>query len=122
MFALLRKRLSISACAALAIFATGWPALADEALRNQGPVGPYEPILTTVGAKRVLAFYVPEKGGCAVSAVVWDKDENTGASPYSSSRVRLELNPGQVMKLDATGNESVGLKCGDDASTLTIGH
>jgi hypothetical protein len=122
MFALLRKRLSISACAALAIFATGWPALADELSRNQGPVGPYEPIITTIGAKRVLAFYVPEKNGCAVSAVVWDKDANTGSSPYSSSRVRLELTPGQAMKLDATGNESLGLKCGDDASTLTIGH
>jgi len=122
MFAFLRKRLSISACAALAIFATGWPALAEQATRNQGPVGPYEPILTTVGAKRVLAFYVPENGGCAVSAVVWDKDANTGTSPYSSSRVRLELSPGQAMKLDATGNESVRLKCGDDATTLTVGH
>jgi hypothetical protein len=117
-----KKTFSIAACAALAIFATGWPAFADEATRSQGPVGPYEPILTTVGAKRVLAFYVPEKGGCAVSAVVWDKDANTGTAPFSSSRVRLELTPGQSMKLDSTGNESLGLKCGAHAKSLTISN
>ena len=93
MFAL-SKKFSISACAALAIFATAWPAFAGEAPRKS--VGPNEPLMTTVGAKRVLAFYVPANGGCAVSAVVWDKDANTGSSPYSSSRVRLELNPGPV--------------------------
>ncbi len=120
MFALFRmKKLSISACAALAIFATAWPAFAGEAPKS---VGPNEPLMTTVGAKRVLAFYVPANGGCAVSAVVWDKDANNGTSPYSSSRVRLELTPGQSMKLDSTGNELVGLKCGDNGSTLTIGN
>ena len=119
MFALLRKRLSISACAALAIFATAWPAFAGEAPKS---VGPNEPLMTTVGAKRVLAFYVPANGGCAVSAVVWDKDANTGSSPYSSSRVRMKLNPGQSMELDSSGSESLGLKCGAGGSTLTFSN
>ena len=120
MFALIRmKKLSISACAALAIFATAWPAFAGEAPKS---VGPNEPLMTTVGAKRVLAFYVPANGGCAVSAVVWDMDANTGTSPYSSSRVRMKLNPGQSMELDSSGSESLGLKCGAGGSTLTFSN
>ena len=120
MFALIQKRLNISACAALALFATGWPAFADELTPKS--IGPNQPIMTNVGPKRVLAFYVPENGGCAVSAVVWDIDANTGTSPYSSSRVRMELNPGQSMKLDTSGSESLGLKCGDNGKTLTLGN
>jgi hypothetical protein len=123
MFVLSRKfSLGVSALAALALFATGLSASADELSRNQGPVGPYEPIITTIGAKRVLAFYVPVKNGCAVSAVVWDQDANTGTKPYSSSRVRLDLLAGQAFNLDSTGNESLNVKCGDKASTLTIGN
>jgi len=121
MFALtLNKKLSISACAVLAIFATGWPAFAADAARKS--VGPNEPIMTTVGGKRVLAFYVPANGGCAVNAVVWDMDANTGTSPYASSRVRMELNPGQSMELDSSGNESLGLKCGAGGTTLTLSN
>jgi hypothetical protein len=120
MFALIQKRLSISACAALALFATAWPAFAEEATPKS--VGPNQPIMTNVGPKRVLAFYIPENGGCAVSAVVWDIDANTGTSPYTSSRVRMELHPGQSMKLDTSGNGSLGLKCGDNGKTLTLGN
>lgn len=121
MFSLtLNKKLSISACAVLAIFATAWPALAADTARKS--VGPNEPIMTTVGGKRVLAFYVPANGGCAVSAVVWDMDANTGTSPYASSRVRMELNPGQSVELDSSGNESLGLKCGAGGNTLTFSN
>ena len=114
------KNFSISACAVLAIFATAWPAFAAEATHKS--IGPNEPIMTTVGAKRVLTFYVPANGGCAVSAVVWDMDANTGTSPYTSSRVRMELNPGQSMELDSSGKESLGLKCGAGGSTLTLSN
>jgi hypothetical protein len=116
------KSRAVAALAALAVVATSWPAFAEDLTRRQGPVGPYEPILTTVGGKRVLAFYVPGKGGCSVSAVVWDKDANMGSAPYSSSRVRLELTPGQSLSLDSTGTESLGLKCGDGATTLTLSN
>ena len=120
MFALTRKKFSISTCAALALFATAWPAFADEVTPKS--IGPNQPVMTNVSAKRVITFYVPENGGCAVSAVVWDIDANTGTSPYSSSRVRMELNPGQSMKLDTSGNESLGLKCGANGKTLTLGN
>jgi hypothetical protein len=46
-----------AAGALLALTVSGTPARADEMFQNLGPVGPHEPILTTVGNKRVIAFY-----------------------------------------------------------------
>lgn len=92
------------------------PVHAEAALTNLGPVGPGEPILVTLGAQRIVAFYAPERGGCAVSAVVW-KDEGADA-PYASSRVRISLKPGQTVQLDSSQRQSLGLLCGADAATL----
>jgi hypothetical protein len=64
-----------AAGALLALTVSGTPARADEMFQNLGPVGPHEPILTTVGNKRVIAFYEPDNGQCAVNAVVFDKTD-----------------------------------------------
>lgn len=92
------------------------PVRADQAVTNFGPVGPSEPILVTLGTQRIVAFYVPERSGCAVSAVVW-KDEGVDA-PYASSRVRISLKPGQTVQLDGAQRQSMSLLCGADAATL----
>ena len=42
------------------------PVRADELVQNLGPVGPHDPILTTVGSKRVIAFYTPDGGHCGI--------------------------------------------------------
>ncbi|MGB6922317.1 MAG: hypothetical protein WBE08_02510, partial [Methyloceanibacter sp.] len=67
--------------------------IAPEMIQNLGPVGPNEPILTTVGSKQVIAFYVPGSGTCAIQAVVWDRND---ADAASAARVRVSLNPGQT--------------------------
>ena len=58
----------------------GTPAQADELGQNLGPVGPHEPILTEVGSERVMAFYEPDNGRCAVHA---------GRKPNSTRRSSL---------------------------------
>lgn len=113
------KFIGLAAAGALAaLTAAGAPALADQPLTNLGPVGPYEPILITVGTQRVIAFFVPDKGACAVNAVVW-KDGDPDA-PYSSARVRISLKPGQMFQLDGAQRQSMSLFCGADASSLAI--
>ena len=101
-----------------ALTVAGVPARADQPLINLGPVGPYEPILVTVGTQRVIAFYVPERGACSVNAVVW-KDGDPDA-PYASARVRISLKPGQMVQLDGAQRQSMSLLCGADASTLAV--
>ena len=83
MFPLSRNFLKfVAASAFVALTVSGTPARADEMVQNLGPVGPHEPMITTVGSKRVIAFYVPGNGGCNVQAVIWngdDTDANTAA-------------------------------------------
>ena len=82
-------RFSLSTLSAIAIsgalLASGavTPARADEPLNNLGPVGPHEPIVIAAGGQRVLAFYEPERGGCAVSAVTWK--EAAPDAPFRSA-------------------------------------
>ena len=93
------------------------PAFASEYVTNLGPVGPNEPILATFGGQRVIAFFVPERGSCAVHTFMW-KDAATDA-PDATSRVRLTLRPGQMARFD-NAHMSMNLLCGDEASTLSV--
>jgi hypothetical protein len=108
----------VAAGALLALAAAGTPASADQPMTNLGPVGPHEPILATIGTQRVIAFYVPERGECAVSAVIW-KDAGADA-PYASTRVHISLRPGQMFQVDGSQRQSMSLLCGADASTLAV--
>lgn len=109
---------AVNALLALTLTAACATALAEERSTNLGPVGPREPILVTVGSQRVIAFFVPERGACAVNAVTW-KDGDAGAA-YASARVRVSLKPGQTLSLDGAQRQSMGLLCGVDASTLAV--
>ena len=87
-----------------------------------GPVGPNEALLATIGNKRVIAFYEPDNGHCAVNAVVYDKtDADTGMT--TSARVRVSLDSREIVHIDSADNESVkslNLQCGKNAEKLTI--
>ena len=99
------------------LMGTVMPAIAGEYVTNLGPVGPSEPIIAAFSGQRVIAFFVPERGSCAVHTFMW-KDGGADA-PYSTSRVRLSLRPGQMARFD-DAHMAMGLLCGADASTLAI--
>ena len=114
--------LKFAAAGVVVVCTLGTPARADELVQNLGPVGPNDPILTEVGSQRVIAFYEPDNGRCAVHAVVYDKtDAYTGMT--TAARVRVSLNPREIVHIDSADNESVkslDLQCGKDAEKLTI--
>ena len=123
MFPLSRNFLKFAAASAIvALTAVSTPSRADELIQHLGPVGPHEPILATIGNKRVIAFYEPDNGHCAVHAVVYDKtDADTGMT--TSARVRVSLNSREIVHIDIADNESVkslNLQCGKNAEKLTI--
>ena len=69
--------------------------------------------------KRVIAFYELANGYCAVNAVVYDKtDADSGMT--TAARVRVSLNPRQVVHIDSTDNKSINLQCGDRAEMLAL--
>jgi hypothetical protein len=92
------------------------PAVAAE-LTNLGPVPPHEPILTSVGSSRVIAFYLPDSNQCALHAVVWDK---TKVDSDTSARIRISLEPGQTVHIDSVEGESLNLRCGRNAESLAL--
>jgi len=112
-----RSKFLTAVCALAALAAFGVSASADEYMNNFGPVGPNEPILANFGGQRVIAFFVPDHGSCAVNTIMW-KDAGADA-PYTSSRVRLSLRPGQMVRFDGA-RLSMNLLCGVDASTLAL--
>ena len=93
------------------------PTRADELAQNLGPVGPHDPILTTVGSKRVIAFYTPDTGHCGLHVIVWNP---TDAEARSTIGVRMSLSPRQVMHIFSPENKSLSLQCGNDAERLAI--
>ena len=101
----------------LALSALSLPARADNLAQNLGPVGPHEPILATVGNKRVIAFYEPRSGQCGMHVVVWNSSDTSGTS---AARVRVSLDPRQVVHIDSADNKSIDLRCGDHADTLSL--
>ena len=110
-----RTRLFAAVCA-LGVLASA-SAHADEYTTNLGPVGPNEPILANVGGQHIIAFFTPERGSCAVNTIMW---KDAGAdTPYTSSRVRVTLRPGQMVRFD-DARLSMNLLCGADASTLSV--
>ena len=123
MFPLSRNFLKFAAASAIvALTAVSTPSRADELIQFLGPVGPNEALLATIGNKRVIAFYEPDNGHCAVNAVVYDKtDADTGMT--TAARFRVSLNPREVVHIDSADNESVkslNLQCGKNAEKLTI--
>ena len=123
MFPHTRIRLLGLAAAAGTLFAmSGSPAPADERPVRLGPVAPHEPILTTVGNKNVIAFYVPGDGYCNIDVVLNDR---TDASGNSGAQVRVGLSPREIVHIDAIDNDTLNLKtlnlkCSENATALAV--
>jgi hypothetical protein len=103
----------------VAMAAAGTELRSEELAATLKPVGPHEPVLTSIGEKRVVASFAREFGHCAVNASVWDSIE---AETDSAVRIGVSLVPGQVVHIESlkNKNESLGLQCGDDANTLPL--
>lgn len=113
------KLSSLTAAGALAAVLSGAvPASAEDNKANLGPVGPHEPILATIGGKRLIVSYEPSGGMCDVSAVVFDTAASGGG--HESTRMRVILRPGELFQLEAVENEQVVLTCGPKARILAI--
>jgi hypothetical protein len=48
---------------------------------------------------------------------VWDRSDDSGDS---AARVRVSLNPHQMVHIDSAESKSINLQCGDYAETLAL--
>lgn len=120
--------LSIAAASVLvALMASSTSVRADDLVQNLGPVRAYEPILSPAGSKRVIAFYVPDRGHCAVDVVIWNDTHGDYLiakfwpdAAYSAARVRISLDPGEIAEINGDEDQALQLQCGDKAATLAV--
>jgi hypothetical protein len=101
----------IAVIGALAAFTSVSVAAVADEVTNLGPVGAHHPILASVGSERVVAFYLPGNNQCAMHAVIWDKSSDSEPAP---ARIRISLEPGQIMHIDSVEGESLNLRCEGD--------
>ena len=113
----LTRTLSLAAVGILVALSATTPANADEMVQNLGPVGPHEPILATFGGKRIIAFYQPDSGKCAVHLVLWNPADDKAESTVG---YKATLNPLQMAHVDSAENESLHLQCSDNAQRLVL--
>ena len=118
MFSLSRNFLKFAAASTfVAITTVSIPASAEEMIQHLGPVAPQEPLLATVGNKHVIAFFGHGNNQCDVHAVIWNADD---LEAKSAAGVRLNLNAGQTAAINSSANETLTLRCGDQAETLAV--
>jgi hypothetical protein len=87
-------------------------------VQNLGPVKAHEGLLASVGSMRVIAFFEPSSGRCAVNAVLWDI---LGSDPgETAKRVQVSIGPGEIIHIETARQESLNLQCGSDAENLAI--
>jgi hypothetical protein len=108
--------LTLVAATALTTLAASAPARAEEPVEYLGPVGPHHPILASVGDKRVIAYYLPDNGRCALQAIVWNQSHDDS----NPERVRISLGPNQMVHIDGDQRHSLNLQCGDNAKQLSV--
>ena len=119
MFPLSRNFLEFAAAGAIvALTAVSTPAHADEMVQNLGPVGPSEALLATIGNLRLIAFFEPGNGRCALNAVIWDNLAVDAGE--SAKRIRVTIGPGEILNIDNAKQESLHLQCGSSAATIAV--
>ena len=112
----LTQFLSFAAAGALALSVASIPTRADELAQNLGPVGPNEPF-----SRRSAASASSHSTYQAV--VIAPSTSWCGTAPmpgYSAARVRVSLDPSQMVHIDSAENKSINLQCGDHAETLAL--
>ena len=102
----LTRFLCFAAAGAFTLSTASIPVRADEFFQNVGPVGPHDAILTTVGSKRLIAFYEPDGANCGLHVVIWNSADESGDSP---ARVRVSLMARQTVHIDSADNKSINL-------------
>ena len=101
---------------ALCLLTGGTRAQAEDLPRSLGTIEPNKPLITTVGSKKIIAFFVSNNHSCAVQTVVWEKgDENA----TSATGVRLILKAEDTMNVAGSWGSLI-IKCGKDAATMDV--
>jgi hypothetical protein len=120
-----KTTLVVSAFAA-AIVASFWSsgsAVSGESSLQGGNVRyrPIQSISYEFGSKIASGYFVQQNSVCRVTLMIAEKIDPGLPSP-TAARVRMMLDPGQVVGFDSDEGRSISLTCGEDAAMLVVSY
>jgi len=101
----------------------GLPAASAGSLPSNDEEARYTPIQSIsydFGSKSMNGYFVEQAATCLVTLMITEKSDPDQPLPPSPTRVRLELQPGQIAGLDSEEGRSVNITCGEQAATVVV--
>jgi hypothetical protein len=65
-------------------------------------------------------YFLQHAVTCRVTVMIIEKSDPEQLPPFSATRVRLVLTPGQIAGLDSEEGRSLNFTCGEGAATLLV--
>ena len=96
-------------------------AVSGEPVEGDALYRPVQSISYTFGSKIASGYFVQQNSVCRVTLMVTEKIDPDLPSP-TATRVRVMLDPGQVVGFDSDEGRSISLTCGEDAATLVVSY
>ena len=96
-------------------------AVSGEPVEGDAHYRPIQSISYTFGSKIASGYFVQQNSVCRVTLMIAEKIDPDLPSP-TAARVRVMLDPGQVVGFDSDEGRSISLTCGEDAATLVVSY
>jgi hypothetical protein len=96
-------------------------AVSGEPVEGDALYRPIQSISYTFGSKIASGYFVQQNSVCRVTLMIAEKIDPDLPSP-TAARVRVMLDPGQVIGFDSDEGRSISLTCGEDAATLVASY
>jgi hypothetical protein len=119
MFSRIRFCPSAFAAALTAGLCSSGQAISGEPAEGDALYRPIQSISYTFGSKTATGYFVQQNSVCRVTLMIAEKIDPDLPSP-AAARVRVMLDPGQVVGFDSDEGRSISLTCGEDAATLVV--
>jgi hypothetical protein len=72
------------------------------------------------GSKAMSGVFVAQSGACLVTLMVIEKSPSEDPLPFTATRLRLMLEPGQIAGLDSEEGRSLNFTCDTGAKDLVV--
>jgi hypothetical protein len=112
---------SAFAAALAANLCSSGQAVSGEPVEGNAIYRPIQSISYTFGSKIASGYFVQQNSVCRVTLMIAEKIDPGLPSP-TAARVRVMLDPGQVVGFDSDEGRSISLTCGEDAATLVASY
>ena len=103
---------------AFSLFAWTMPALGEPVVRTE--YGALESFSSEFGSKFASGYFVSDTSKCLVTLMVTEKHDPEFPASTTATRVRLELNPGQMAGVDSEESQSLNFTCASNATALVV--